>query len=83
MELLCEAGLVRGSSSLHLPSWVVDWSNNARLPNYNFTRPSFGTCLDGLARNPQAVVKLTDDPLIISAKGSILDTIVSVSPPCH
>ena len=81
MDLICEAGL--NETSTEIPSWVVDWSFVADLPNFNYNQPKFGPglyCLGELHQSKHNTeVILTDDPLIISVKGVMTDTVISVT----
>ncbi|KAL9119286.1 MAG: hypothetical protein Q9187_004161 [Circinaria calcarea] len=82
IDLICEAGLNR--TSLEVPSWVPDWSFNTDFPEYNFgqrTSTALNCHLEksNLGKEYNAEVVLTDDPLIITAKGVIIDTVNSAT----
>jgi hypothetical protein len=82
MELICEAGRSRSRSRspLKFPSWVVDWSYNADTQAFHYSKGSSWTHLAPQARNFAAEVLLTDNPSIISASGTIIDSIDGTTP---
>lgn len=78
MEVLCEASISR--SALDIPSWVVDWSYTTDFYTLHHSIGASRACLNYQARKSNAEVVLTDDPSTISAKGAIVDMVLSTTP---
>lgn len=81
LALLCEAGIIR--SNLENPSWVVDWNFRKKIGQINYANTSAlspHSCLKSLSNIQKTKdVTLTDDPLVISVKSLIVDTIFGVT----
>lgn len=81
MDLICEAGL--NKTSLEVPSWVADWGFHP-VSTSNSGQQRLGDLLCSQKKPNQdqkhiADVTLTNDPLVISVKGCMIDTLISVT----
>ena len=81
IALLCEAGIAR--SNLENPSWVADWTFRKKVGQINYANTSASSpnpCLKRLSNIQKTKdITLTDDPLVISVKSLIVDTIFEVT----
>ncbi len=81
IDLICEAGF--NKASLELPSWIAHWKSDQGVPAYNYGLRGgpFQKCLGhpSHSQEPTTGVLLTNDPMVITVKGAIVDTIFGIT----